>query len=118
MSFHSPTSTLFMLASDPNDDPVAYRVLSPFDPVCELFIIVGTLDEWEFVQVTAADRCPTWDEMKWLKDCCWDAEDVCFQLHPAASRYINKSEFSLWIWRPTTTEIPQPPLHRESTPIN
>ena len=117
--FHVPNETLAKQVGNPQSDPAAFRMLSPFDPFCELFILVGSLSgAWEYVQVTAPDRCPTWEEMKFVKDCCWDEEDVCFQLHPAKSRYIDKSEFSLWIWRPTDIEIPQPPLHREINTTN
>lgn len=111
--FHQPDSSIAELVGKSEADPAMFRVPSPTDIFCELMVLVGRLPGWEYAQVTAPHRCPSWHEMKFIKDCCWDEEDVCFQLHPAKSRYVNKSEFSLWIWRPTDAEIPQPPLSRE-----
>lgn len=80
-----------------------------------LNLLIGTQDDgrWEFCCIEAPGRCPEWMEMKFVHDQCWDAEDACQQLHPPQSRYVNASEFALWIWRPTFCEVPQPPLWRE-----
>lgn len=101
-------------------DVAEYEIDSLYDwdadgTAAVLAVTVGTLDDgqWEFVGVEAPYRCPTWLEMKQVRDMCFDAEDCCFQLHPPASRYVNSSEFALWIWRPTGCAIPQPPLWRE-----
>lgn len=112
--FHTPDPTIAEPVGNPESEPAAFLMDSPFDQVVSLFVLSGRLQGWEYCQVTAPERCPTWDEMKAVKDLFWDAEDCCLQLHPPQSRYINKSVFSLWVWRPTDSEIPQPPLHRES----
>ena len=70
-------------------------------------------ERWEFVGVEAPGRCPTWDEMAWVKEQLWEPEDVVIQIHPSQSRYVNSSEFTLWLWRPIHCEIPQPGLWRE-----
>jgi len=54
-------------------------------------------------------RTPTWKEMAFVKDLCWDAEDVVIQFHPRKSEYINNHPHVLHLWRPTRAEIPTPP---------
>ena len=112
--FHPPDPAIAEPVGKPDSDPAAFLVPSQSDPIESLFVLAGHIRGFEYVQVTGRERCPTWDEMCQIKSMFWDAEDVCFQLHPARSRYVNKSEFSLWIWRPTDCEIPQPPLHHET----
>lgn len=121
MSFHFPNNARYI--QNIADNVAEFEIESPScfadDGTPEVLkVLVGTLFTWEFVCAEAPDRCPTWSEMKAAKDACWDAEDVCLQLHPAQSRYVNKSEFSLWIWRPTDVEVPQPPLWREHLGTN
>lgn len=75
-------------------------------------------DKWEHVSVHAyrrvwpgklAMRTPTWEEMAFVKDVCWDEEDVVMQLHPKKSEYVNNHPHVLHLWRPVNTEIPTPP---------
>ncbi len=69
---------------------------------------------WEHVSVHAVegrrDATPTWAEMCAVKDAFWSAEDVVMQLHPRASEYVNRHEHTLHLWRPTSGEIPSPPM--------
>lgn len=92
------------------DSPCSFADDGTPDP---LNVLVGVMPGWEFCCVEAIGRCPVWDEMKWVRDICFGAEDCAMQLHPPASRYVSRSEFALWIWRPTDGTIPQPPLWRE-----
>lgn len=67
---------------------------------------------FEHVSVRLEDslrRCPTWDEMKWVKEQFWEPEECVIQLHPPASVYVNDHEFVLHLWRPVGIEIPLPP---------
>lgn len=57
-----------------------------------------------------ADRCPTWEELCWVKDLFWGEEECVVQYHPPKSRYVNQNPFVLHLWRPTTCEVPMPPL--------
>src|SRR6266705_342511 len=34
-------------------------------------------------------RTPTWKEMAFVKDRCWDGDDVVIQLHPRKVDYVN-----------------------------
>lgn len=63
---------------------------------------------WEHVSVSTATRCPTWEEMCFIKSMFWDAEDTVMQLHPPESRWINNFPYCLHLWRPTEQEIPLP----------
>lgn len=54
-------------------------------------------------------RTPTWKEMVYIKDLCWDGEDVVMQLHPRKSEYVNNHPHTLHLWRPIGQEIPTPP---------
>lgn len=54
-------------------------------------------------------RTPTWKEMAYVKDLCWDDEDVVMQLHPKKSEYVNNHPHVLHLWRPVEVAIPTPP---------
>lgn len=69
---------------------------------------------WEHVSITIgaknknATRCPTWDEMCWVKDQFWDDTETVIQYHPPKSKYISCHPFCLHLWRPIDFEIPIP----------
>jgi hypothetical protein len=69
--------------------------------------------EWEHVSVspldTALKRCPTWDEMCFVKDLFWLPEDTVVQFHPPKSEYVNLAAYCLHLWRPISAEVPRPP---------
>ncbi len=67
--------------------------------------------EWEHVSVSCANRCPTWDEMCAVKDLFWTGEETVVQFHPRKSRYVNRHEFCLHLWRRIGGEemFPLPP---------
>lgn len=67
------------------------------------------LPAWEHVSVSTAVRCPTWEEMCFIKGLFWDGEDVVMQLHPRESEYVNQHPYCLHLWRPIGVEIPTPP---------
>ena len=68
---------------------------------------------WDHVSVhiDGERRCPRWDEMCWLKDIFWDETDAVIQIHPAKANHVNNHEFTLHLWRCTSTEQPLPPVH-------
>lgn len=77
---------------------------------------VGASDElWEHLSVTVArknknaDRCPTWEEMCWVKNLFWTEDDCVIQYHPVKSQYVNVHEYCRHLWRPVGIEIPVPP---------
>lgn len=66
---------------------------------------------WEHVSVRAIrgkqSRTPTWKEMAFVKDLCWDDEDVVVQYHPRKSEYVNLHPNVLHLWR--RLDLPTPP---------
>lgn len=59
---------------------------------------------WDHVSVSTHTRCPTWEEMCFVKDLFFEADEVVMQLHPAKSSYVNHHDFCLHLWRPQTDE--------------
>ena len=124
MSFHVPEHArdithpiLGTTSSDGNNG--AFHLNSP-ESGWRLALICSEDDPsegifWEHVSVHAyrgkgrQQRTPTWKEMAFVKDVCWDEEDVVMQLHPKKSEYINQHPFTLHLWRPTRVAIPTPP---------
>ncbi len=69
---------------------------------------------WEHCSVSIAlkgrdaMRCPTWEEMCYIKSLFWDEEDCVVQFHPAKSEYVNCHPYVLHLWRSTEEEFPIP----------
>ncbi len=66
-------------------------------------------EPWEHVSVSAEGRCPTWDEMEYIRNLFWLPEEIVIQFHPPKSKHINFHQHCLHMWRPKTTVIPLPP---------
>lgn len=64
---------------------------------------------WDHVSVSLKRRCPTWEEMCWVKDLLWLPEEPVIQIHPPKSKHVNNSEFCLHLWRPLEEALPLPP---------
>lgn len=66
---------------------------------------------WEHVSVSVGEkgkkqsRCPTWEEMCWVKNQFWDDTDCVIQFHPAKEEYVNMHPWVLHLWRPTNQAI-------------
>lgn len=58
---------------------------------------------WEHVSVSLPSRCPTWEEMCFVKNLFWDEDDFVVQMHPPKSDYVNCHPFCLHLWRKTGT---------------
>lgn len=64
---------------------------------------------WEHLSISFKNKLPSWNCMQEMKEIFWEDEEVCFQLHPAKSEYINNHEYCLHIWKPLNVDIPLPP---------
>jgi hypothetical protein len=74
-----------------------------------LRVIASDQGGWEHVSVSLPTRCPTWDEMSFVKGLFWSEEDCVVQFHPPRSEYVNLHPFCLHMWRPVGADIPLPP---------
>lgn len=63
---------------------------------------------WEHVSVSLRDRCPTWEEMCWVKSLFWDEEEVVIQYHHAKSQAVNYHPYCLHLWKPLGVTLPIP----------
>lgn len=64
---------------------------------------------WDHVSVSTEIRCPTWEEMAWVKSLFFDDEEAVVQFHPPRAHYVNYHPYCLHLWRPHNVEIPLPP---------
>ncbi len=67
---------------------------------------------WEHVSVSLRVRCPTWEEMNFVKGLFWDDEEAVMQLHPPRSTWVNCHPYCLHLWKPALVDqlsIPLPP---------
>lgn len=64
---------------------------------------------WEHVSVSLATRCPTWEEMCFVKALFWKDDEVVFQLHPAKDKWISNHPYCLHMWRKIDADPPLPP---------
>lgn len=71
--------------------------------------IVSDGGGWEHVSVSLKNRCPTWEEMCFVKNLFWREDECVIQFHPPKADYVNNHPFCLHLWKPTEVEIPTPP---------
>lgn len=64
---------------------------------------------WEHVSVSTQTRCPTWEEMCWVKSLFFDDEEAVVQFHPPKSKYVNFHPYCLHLWRPLNHDVILPP---------
>ena len=69
----------------------------------------GAMSDWEHVSVSLINRCPTWEEMCFVKDLFWREDEIVVQSHPKKSEYINKMPYCLHLWKPVVGEYVLPP---------
>jgi len=71
---------------------------------------------WEHVSISCKsyamnelNRCPTWEEMCFIKDLFWDKEDTVVQFHPPESEYVSHHHYVLHLWRKKNENYETPP---------
>lgn len=67
------------------------------------FACIASDEGWEHVSVSLPDRCPTWEEICFIKNMFWDEGDLVVQLHPPKEDYINNHPYCLHLWRKAGT---------------
>lgn len=66
--------------------------------------------QWDHVSVSLPDRCPSWDDMRFIKDLFFEDEEEAYQFHPKKSEYVNSHPFCLHLWRRRDGQIDRPPF--------
>ncbi len=76
-----------------------------------LLVIATTGEGWEHVSVSVpgTQRCPTWEEMDFVKDFFWTDSETVMQLHVPRADQVNDHPYCLHLWRPLGDTIPVPP---------
>lgn len=88
----------------------AFLIKSPF-AVQRLCVIASDGMGWEHVSVSfgpQAFRCPTWEEMCFVKDLFWDDDDCVIQYHPPKNENISFHNYCLHMWKPIGVDLPMP----------
>lgn len=80
---------------------------------CYFQVIASDGEGWEHVSVILVSqknlkRCPTWQEMCYIKDLFWEDDKTVVQYHPPKSEYVNNHPHCLHLWRPVGIELPLP----------
>ncbi len=107
MSFHVPeqfrikTGALGTRSTDGNNGAFFIKSIKLRGVI--LRVLASDGEGWEHVSVSLPQRCPTWDEMAFIKSLFWDAEDLVVQFHPPASEYVNCHPYCLHLWRKVGT---------------
>ena len=58
---------------------------------------------WEHVSVSTPIRCPTWEEMSYIKNLFWDDTDFVVQMHVPKEDWVSFHEYCLHLWRKAGT---------------
>ena len=64
---------------------------------------------WDHVSVALAHRCPTWDEMEFVRDLFFRDDETVMQLSVPRRAHLSLHRFCLHLWRPQAGDIPRPP---------
>lgn len=74
-------------------------------------VMASTGGGWDHVSVSTKNqkRCPTWEEMKAIKEMFFNPDEWAVQYNPPQSDNINFCENCLHLWRPQNQEFPKPP---------
>lgn len=64
---------------------------------------------WEHVSVSLKKRCPTWDEMSFIKKLFWRDDETVIQFHPKNEKYVNEMRYCLHLWKKVNHDYELPP---------
>lgn len=55
---------------------------------------------WAHVSVSRADRLPSWEDLKWIKDLFIGRHRPAYQVLPRAEAFVSIHPFCLHLWTP------------------
>ena len=97
------------MASDSSFGNNGIFMVPTFDGEVLLTVIASDKMGWDHVSVSIKHRVPTWEEMEYIKRMFWEKETTVLQFHPPVSKYINKCENCLHLWRNQSFSVQLPP---------
>ena len=74
-----------------------------------IYVISGCGEGWDHVSVSLKHRCPTWEEMCFIKDLFFEKDELVYQFHPPEKDYVNIGKTVLHLWRSWDQKIKLPP---------
>lgn len=76
-----------------------------------LAVIASDQLGWDHVSihVTNEQRCPTWEEMCYVKDLFFRDDELVIQFHPPKEDYVSRHPTTLHLWRSHKARHPLPP---------
>lgn len=86
------------------------NVRLPSNQRCCIVVCDGMETGWDHVSVSLKHRCPTWEEMDWIKRLFWEPNDTVVQFHPPESKHVSVHPYCLHLWRCIREEFPMPPI--------
>ncbi len=78
----------------------------------KLFVVISDQEGWDHCSVSVdvnPPRCPTWEEMCYVKTLFFKDEETVVQFHPKKSEYVNCHKYVLHLWRKQDKEYELPP---------
>jgi hypothetical protein len=77
----------------------------------KIIAVDGAETGWDHVSVSLMDhpkRCPSWEEMCFVKRLFWPPQACVVQFHPPEVEYVNQHPGCLHLWRCVSREFPTP----------
>ena len=74
-----------------------------------LLIQVSDEAQWDHISVSTPVKCPTWEDMDFIKRLFFRPDEWAMQLHAPEDLHINIHPYCLHIWKPQHVPIPTPP---------
>lgn len=74
----------------------------------KLQVIFTNNDGWDHVSCSMEHRCPTWEEMCFVKELFFGDDEAVMQIHPKKKDYVDLHKYCLHLWRPQVDTIPLP----------
>lgn len=90
------------------DEDIQGAFLIPYADA-QLQVMCGCGEDWDHVSVSVKGRCPTWDEMHWIRGLFFEPGETVIQIDPPKDHYINYHKHTLHMWRHWRQEILLPP---------
>ncbi len=102
------------LASDESDGMNgAFLVPLPHVRAGGAIVLCSDKGGWDHVSVhietPLRQRCPTWEEIDYIRKLFFRGDEWVMQLHAPADKNINVHPYTLHLWRPQNESIPVPP---------